>query len=205
MDFLPDLSHITSWLIQYGAYFIFVAFALGILILPVPEETMMLIAGHLIRDGRLELPSIALGAFLGAITGITLSYIIGRSFGYYVIHRFGKYFGITSKRLKKAHAWFEKYGKWGLLIGYFIPGVRHFTGISAGATKLDLKKFMLFAYCGALIWVFLFISIGYHFGHVAIGFFKDIELTSDHIILLLVGIALIFFGIKIYRKKSSKK
>lgn len=205
MDFLPDLSHITTWLIQYGAYFIFVAFALGILILPVPEETMMLIAGHLIQEGKLELPSIALGAFLGTLTGITLSYVIGRSFGYFVIHRFGKYIGVTQKRLNKTHAWFEKYGKWGLFIGYFIPGVRHFTGLSAGATKLDLKKFMLFAYSGALIWVFLFLSIGYHFGHVAVSFFKDIELTSDHIILLMIGLVLTILSIKIYLKKKSKK
>jgi len=202
MDFIPDLSHITGWLIQYGAIFIFIAFALGILILPVPEETMMLIAGHLIRDGRLQMTSITIGAVLGTICGITLSYLIGRSFGYFLIHRYGKYIGITTKRIKKAHTWFEKYGKWGLMIGYFIPGVRHFTGISAGATKLEFKKFMLFAYSGALIWVFLFLSIGYHFGHMAVNLFKEVELTSDHVVLILLGLFLLILGYKIYRKKK---
>ena len=54
-------------------------------------------------------------------------------------------------------------GKWALIIGYFIPGVRHLTGYVAGGLRLPWRYFALFAYSGALLWVSLFIGAGYVF------------------------------------------
>lgn len=200
MDFLPGLNILSEWLIAHGSLFIFIAFSLGILILPVPEETLMLLAGSLIKAGKLKFFGIFIGALCGTITGITMSYVIGRSFGLYLIHKYGRYVGFTEKRLQKGHAWIEKYGKWTLFVGYFIPGVRHFTGITAGATKLQLKKFMIYAYSGALFWVCLFLSLGYYLGHVAINIFEDIEFTSDNLILLLIILFSLFVFYKIIKK-----
>ena len=50
------------------------------------------------------------------------------------------------------------------MVGYFIPGVRHFTAIVAGTSKLELHSFALFAYSGATLWVSTFVFLGYHFG-----------------------------------------
>jgi membrane protein DedA with SNARE-associated domain len=204
MDFLPSLNTLTDWLVAHGSLFIFIAFSLGILILPVPEETLMLLAGGLIKAGKLKFPGIFVGALLGSMTGITMSYLIGRSFGLYIIHKYGRFVGFTEKRLQKAHAWFETYGKWTLFVGYFIPGVRHFTGLTAGATKLHLKKFMIFAYSGALFWVCLFLSLGYFLGHVAVRIFEELEFTSDNLILIS-AVVLAFFVIYKILKKSRKR
>lgn len=205
MDFVPGLSTLTEWLIANGGLFIFIAFSLGILILPVPEETLMLLAGSLIKAGKLQFPGIFMGAIFGTITGITMSYMIGRSFGLFLVHKYGRYVGFTEKRIQKAHSWFEKYGKWTLFVGYFIPGVRHFTGLTAGATKLHLKKFMIYAYSGALFWVCLFLSIGYFLGHVAIRIFEDVEFTSDNLILFLVTIFGIFSVFTVIKKMRKRK
>jgi len=206
MDFLPDLAKLTIWLTEYGGLFIFVAFTLGILILPVPEETMMLVAGALIKKGKLEFFPIFIGAVLGSCCGITLSYLIGKSAGLFMIHKYGKWIGFTQKRLNKAHNWFEKYGKWSLPIGYFVPGIRHFTGITAGATKLPLKRFMLFAYSGALLWVTLFLFIGFSLERIRFKFFENIEFTFDNIIIfLLLLVALIFMGFVAYKKSKKRK
>jgi membrane protein DedA with SNARE-associated domain len=51
-----------------------------------------------------------------------------------------------------------------LIIGYFVPGVRHFTAIVAGTSKLEYHGFATFAYTGALLWVSTFLFLGYHFG-----------------------------------------
>jgi membrane protein DedA with SNARE-associated domain len=45
-----------------------------------------------------------------------------------------------------------------------VPGVRHFTGIVAGTSKLEYRGFAAFAYTGALLWVSTFLFLGYHFG-----------------------------------------
>lgn len=210
MDFLPDLSKITEWLVQYGSLFLFISFALGILILPVPEETMMLLAGTLIKKGKLSFSSTLTGAVLGSLCGITLSYGLGRLFGTYIFEKYGKWVGITPAKIQKVHRWFEKYGKWSLTFGYFIPGIRHFTGLSAGATKLPFRSFMLFAYTGALAWVSIFLSLGYFLGHIAFTVYEKIEFTFDNVIMLVLSIVVVFFlglfaYMKLIKKKRSRK
>jgi membrane protein DedA with SNARE-associated domain len=96
--------------------------------------------------------------------GITLSYILGRTFGLALIHRYGKYVHLTEERIRYAHNWFERVGRWGLTFGYFIPGVRHFTAYAAGMSELTAHEFALFAYSGAFLWASTFIGLGYFLG-----------------------------------------
>ncbi len=150
---------------QYGSIALFFLLALGIFALPIPDETLMVIAGFLIAKGKLPLTSTLIAAYLGSMCGITLSYLLGSLVGKKALLRFGRYIGITHERLEKAHNWFERFGKWTLLIGYYIPGIRHITGFAAGSTYLKYWEFAVFAYTGAIIWVSTFISIGYFFYH----------------------------------------
>ncbi|MDP1879697.1 MAG: DedA family protein [Parachlamydiaceae bacterium] len=194
MEFLPDHETLSLWLMQYGSIVIFVLLALGIVALPVPEETLMVIAGILMRKGHLYIHETIAAAYLGSICGITMSYLIGSTAGYYVIHKYGKPLGLTEERLQKVHDWFEKFGKWTLFIGYFIPGVRHFTGFSAGMTKLTYKDFALFAYTGAAMWVTTFLSIGYYFGHISFETMENFEFGIEGLsIIILVLTAVILF------------
>jgi len=206
MDALAENSGMQMWLLHYGSFALFFLLTLGIFALPIPEETLMVIAGALMENGKLEIPQTIIAAFLGSLSGITLSYILGRTAGHFVIIRFGKWVGITQEHLDKAHAWFEHYGKWTLFFGYFIPGVRHFTGISAGATYLDYKDFALFAYSGALIWVSTFLSIGYFFGAYWFKVFEEVEWNIDDVMtiaILLFGIYLIYhFFVKTKHQKE---
>jgi membrane protein DedA with SNARE-associated domain len=103
-------------------------------------------------------------ALLGSMCGITLSYILGRTFGLALIHRYGRYIHFTEERVHKAHAWFERAGYWGLTFGYFIPGVRHFTAYAAGASELEPHLFAIFAYSGAFLWTSTFMTLGYYLG-----------------------------------------
>ncbi len=150
-------------LLNYGSFALFGILAFGIIGLPVPDETLLLATGYMAAKGDMSLPLSLLGGILGSIIGITVSYFIGRFVGTKTILYFGKYVGMTEAKLEKAHNWFEKFGKYLLIIGYFIPGVRHFTGISAGVTRLEYPVFALFSYTGAVLWCTLFILLGYFF------------------------------------------
>jgi membrane protein DedA with SNARE-associated domain len=191
MDFLTHES-IHHWLIEYGSIILFFLLAIGIIALPVPEETMMVIAGVLLAQGHLKLIVTLIAAYAGSICGITGSYFIGRTLGSYFIKRYGKYVGIKETHVDKAHLWFEYYGKWALLIGYFIPGVRHFTGLSAGISKLEYPTFALFAYTGAIIWVSTFLSLGYFFNGYWVYIFEQIDEHLDDAILIAVLVLICF-------------
>ena len=155
---------VSQWITQYGYAAICLLLMMGIAGLPVPDEWLLTFSGYLIFKGRLHPALTLLAAFCGSACGISLSYWLGRTFGLYVIHRFGRYLHITDERMSKAHQWFERAGEWSLTFGYFIPGVRHLTALVAGAAELRMTKFALFAYSGALIWSCTFLALGYFVG-----------------------------------------
>lgn len=178
MDFFPEIETLSLWLLQYGAIVLFVLLTLGIIALPIPEETLMVVAGVLMSNGNLHLPHVILAAFAGSIMGITGSYLIGRLASKLFLYKIGPWIGVTEKRYQEAQKKFEPYGKWALFIGYFIPGIRHLSGFSAGMAKLSFKEFALFAYSGAFIWVSTFLSVGYFFSDYWFAIYERISFAT---------------------------
>lgn len=158
------MEMIAHWISQYGYMAIFSLLVLGIVGLPVPDETLLTFAGYLVYKNNLALVPTYLAACFGSMCGITISYILGRSLGLYVLHHYGRFFRITPDTIDRVHAWFDRFGTWTLLLGYFVPGVRHFTAVVAGSSTLPLAHFAAFAYSGALIWTATFIGLGFYFG-----------------------------------------
>jgi membrane protein DedA with SNARE-associated domain len=153
-----------QWVIRYGYPGVFLLLVLGIVGLPIPDETLLTLSGYLVFRGDFRLlPTCAVG-FFGSACGITISYVLGRVVGLRLDGRLGRILHLDRRALERVHAWFERGGKWLLLVGYFIPGVRHLTAIVAGSSKLEVSAFALFAYSGALLWSLTFISIGYRLG-----------------------------------------
>lgn len=202
MDPALNIDIFSVWLMQYGSIALFFLLALGIIALPVPEETLMVIAGIFMHSGKLPIVSTVLAALLGTLCGISVSYIIGRTAGHYLITKYGSWVGLTQVRYKKAHDWFERFGKWTLMIGYFIPGVRHLTGVCAGTSDFPYKQFALYAYGGAFAWVSLFLSIGYFFGKQWLALYEKIEIGSD---LIAIVVFVVIIGVVAYFYKKIKK
>jgi membrane protein DedA with SNARE-associated domain len=158
------MGHYEHWLSQYGYAGVFLGLVLGIVGLPIPDETLLTFSGYLVYRGEFALLPTCAVAFLGSACGITISYTLGRVLEVRLGGRLGRFLHVSPKSLERAHAWFERGGKWLLLLGYFIPGVRHLTAIVAGSSRLEPRAFALFAYSGALLWSLTFIALGYFFG-----------------------------------------
>lgn len=177
----------------YGYLAIFSLLVLGIVGLPVPDEFLLTGCGFLIYQGHLRpVPAFA-AALAGSMSGITVSYTIGRTVGWKFLHsRFGRFLHISDERIRLVHDWFNRIGHWALLIGYFVPGVRHFTAIVAGTSKLEYRSFALFAYCGATAWVSTFLFIGYHFGN---RWEEILKLVDRHLKVgsIVLGIAIVIY------------
>lgn len=200
------LNAFIIWLLKYKGIALFLLLALGIVGLPIPDETLMTFAGVYMAKNELSFAPTLFAAYAGSLVGITISYLIGRTAGAYLVRKYGPRFGLTQERIDRVHRWFEKIGKWTLLVGYFVPGVRHLTGYVAGTTELSFVQFAIFAYTGAILWCTLFLSLGYFSGHhidYIIGFaMENIEMV-EHLILLISVIGILIFGFyQFYRKKK---
>lgn len=158
------MEAVFGWVATYGYGALFGLLILGIVGLPIPDETLLVFCGYLISRGHLGAPGTYLTALAGSCCGITISYVIGRTAGLSVVHRFGRYLHIEQKQLDRVHGWFERSGHWALFGGYYIAGVRHFTAIIAGASKLEFPTFALYAWGGAATWVAVFLTLGYVIG-----------------------------------------
>jgi membrane protein DedA with SNARE-associated domain len=161
---VTPVESVLGWVAHYGYVGIFGFLMLGIVGLPIPDETLLMFTGYLIFKHELEpLPAFAAG-FLGSICGITVSYALGRMLGLYLVTRLGHFLHIEPEALEQVRAWYERKGKYGLVISYFIPGIRHLAAYVAGSSRLSLPVFATFAYLGGLLWSGSFISIGYVLG-----------------------------------------
>ena len=158
------MEPLTRWITSYGYPGLTALLMLGIVGLPIPDETLLVFSGFLIFQGKLQALPTFLAGLAGAISGITISFLLGRTLGRTVVDRYGYYLRITAEHLEQMERWFERIGDWLLPAGFFIPGVRHFTALTAGIAGLPFTRFSLFAYGGAAVWVALFLCIGYLVG-----------------------------------------
>ena len=190
-----------EWVAQYGAVALFFLLMLGIIGLPVPDETLMVFSGYLIYKGTLNPVLTFTMALLGSITGITVSYFLGRVYGLKLIHKYGRYFHFTEERFQKVHNWFERAGRWSLFFGYYIAGVRHFTAVVAGASGLEYPIFAAFAYTGAFTWVLGFLSLGYFLGDRWQAASEQVHEYLTETVIVIAVLLCVYLAIRWWRGK----
>src|SRR5437879_10792870 len=105
---------------NYGHIAIFFLLMLGIVGLPVPDETLLMFSGYLVFKGQFHFLHTIASACAGSLCGITISYIIGSTGGLYVIHKYGPRFHLIKSRLDQAHLCFERVCRWCFFFGYFM-------------------------------------------------------------------------------------
>lgn len=154
------MGFLTNWLEHYGYWVLYFALLLEMLAFPFPGEVLMSYSGLLIFQGKLNWIIAIFSAFVGVSTGVTLSYWIGFRLGTPFFNKYGARFHLGPDRLQNISNWFQKYGNKLLIIAFFIPGVRHFTGYFAGVTRISFRTYVWYSYIGAFIWVTVFISFG---------------------------------------------
>jgi membrane protein DedA with SNARE-associated domain len=134
----------------------------GIVGIPVPDQLLLVISGYLILTGSLAAAPTLFAAVFGSICGITLSYLMGRCSGSYLAKT-----RLAAARLEKVRKYFELFGGWTLIFGYFVPGIRNLIGFTSGMMRLKPRFFAQFAYAGAVVSSLTCIALGYFLGSQA--------------------------------------
>lgn len=194
---------VLDFVTNYGYYGLFLSLVLGIVGLPIPDEILMTYCGYLVSQSVMNYCITLFTALAGSITGITISYFLGRRFGVPVLERFGRRIGITETRLQKVNGWYSRFGKMVLVIGYFIPGIRHVTAFAAGLSRMKYPPFALFAYIGGLIWTLTFITLGKALG---VHWSRVTDLTHQFLLWVVVPLLVVglIWGVLYWRKKKTR-
>ncbi len=151
-----------------------------------PGDTLLFSAGLLASQGSPSLPLLLLFTSIAAIVGDNVGYSIGRRAGPRI---FKKDDGILFHKdhLIKAEKFYEKHGGKAITIARFVPVVRTFAPVVAGAGKMPRKRFMFFNIIGGVLWVFSMTLLGYWLGSKIPGLSNYIEYVLIGIIVLSLG------------------
>jgi len=154
-----------SAVVQYGYWAVGGTLLLENAGIPLPGETILLLASFLAYSAHdLQLPWIIVVATIAATLGDNLGYAIGYYGGRALLVRYQSLFRIQNSTLARGESLFSRYGGVTVFFARFLAGMRIITGPLAGVLRMSWRKFLLFNFLGALLWVSVVSSAGYFFG-----------------------------------------
>jgi membrane protein DedA with SNARE-associated domain len=196
--------HDPSKLVDHWGYAgLFLAVVLGNVGLPVPEETVLALAGYAASRGVLHLPTVLVVGVVSAVVGDNIGYWLGRRYGRAAIERYGRWAFITPERLRKISGFMARHGSFAIFAARFVAGLRFLAGPLAGATGVPPLNFMIANALGALVYVPYAVGLGYgvgwRFGDTIERLFTR---RVDHVIVgVLVTVTLVFASIRLLRAR----
>lgn len=164
MHGIVNPANIVDWLAQWGYLGIFVCVFIGNLGIPVPEESVMLVAGFLAGRSILDLRFVYLVCVLSAVTGDCCGFFIGRHGGQRIIAKLASRSSTFTHRYERLRMFFHTHGSKAVFMARFIAGVRFMAGPMAGAAGMPFLRFLGWNLLGAIMWSTLVVTIGYLVG-----------------------------------------
>jgi membrane protein DedA with SNARE-associated domain len=159
-----DPATIIGWLETWGYLGIFVCVFLGNMGIPVPEETVMLVAGFLAGREILHLDVVYVVVIVSAVVGDCLGFLVGRTGGQRVIARLAERFAFVRERYDRIQLFFSTHGSKAIFMARFIAGARFLAGPMAGAAGMPFLRFLGWNILGAIVWCTMVVTVGYLVG-----------------------------------------
>ncbi len=159
------LDLLRGLLLQYGYWAVAGALLLENAGIPVPGETMLLLASFTaFSEHRMRLPLIIVVGIVAATFGDNLGFAIGHYGGRPLLTRYVKTFRISHHTVHRSELLFQRYGAATVFFARFVAGLRVIAGPLAGVLRMPWKRFVAFNFLGAALWVTAISGIGYLFG-----------------------------------------
>lgn len=128
-----------------------------------PGDSLLVVAGLFAAAGKLNLWLMLVTLFIAAVVGDAVGYYSGKKVGPAVFNRPKSRF-FNPEHLRKAHAFYERHGGKTIIIARFVPIVRTFAPIVAGAADMSYKHFLAYNVFGGFFWVTSMLFAGYFLG-----------------------------------------
>ena len=188
------IDMIRDFLAAYGYWAVAIALLLENAGVPVPGETILLLASAAsFGSQHLKLHWIIIMGTVAATIGDNIGYWIGRKGGRILLERWKKFFHIKDQAIRSGEALLEKHGAFAIFIARFIAGARIFAGPLAGVLNMHWPRFALANFLGAVVWVSVIATLGHLFGSQLDRLLAFMERANWFILIAVVVVALVFW------------
>jgi membrane protein DedA with SNARE-associated domain len=196
-------NFITHWVTSGGIVLVFVLMAAESCGVPFPSEVIMPFAGFFAAQGHINLAAAILAGTLGNVAGSLVAYGLAARFGRRLLLGPGRYIGISAAHLDIADRWFERHGLTAVLVGRVLPVVRTYISFPAGMARVELVRFTLLTFIGALPWCIALAVGGYVVGKSYDRISGPIEVIA--IVLAVVVVAILVAWLVRGRRRSAAR
>ncbi|WP_436875651.1 DedA family protein [Mammaliicoccus sciuri] len=198
-------SWITSVMEQFGYFGIALLILLENVFPPIPSEVILTFGGFMTTKSDLTVLGVVVASTIGSVGGAVILYWIGRILNVErierIIEKWGKYLRLTKEDVRKADAWFDKYGPWTVFFCRFIPLIRSLISVPAGMSGMNQWLFLVLTTIGTLIWNLVLVLVGAKVGdnwHQIVNYMD----VYSHFMYAFIAIGIIVFIIWFIRKKK---
>ena len=177
-----------------------------------PGDSLLVVAGLFAAAGKLNLAALMILLFIAAVVGDAVGYYSGKRVGPAIFSRPKSRF-FNPAHLKKAHEFYEKHGGKTIVIARFVPIVRTFAPIVAGAANMSYRQFFVYNVFGGLFWVVSMLLAGYFLGELVQQFVRNVFgvegfLLEDHIdkvVIVVVFLSILPIIFEYLRTRRARK
>lgn len=163
-----------------------------------PGDSLLVVAGLFAAAGKLDLTILLVSLFIAAVVGDAVGYLSGKKMGEALFTRPKSRF-FNPKHIQKANAFYEKHGGKTIVIARFVPIVRTFAPIVAGAAKMPYRQFLMYNVFGGLFWVVSMLLAGYFLGGLVEQFVRNVfgvegfllEEHIDKVVIVVVFLSIL--------------
>lgn len=146
-----------------------------------PGDSLLFTAGLLVAGGVFTVPLwvLLVALPLAAIAGNLVGYWIGRRLGPAVFSRPDSRL-FKAEYVHKSQAFFDRNGNRTILLARFVPIIRTFATVMAGASLMDFRRYAVWSVIGGVLWAGGVTLLGYWLGQVTV--------VREHVELFILGI-----------------
>ncbi len=196
---LSAIDNYEPMLVEYGLIIIFVAITVEGFGIPAPGQSLLIAGALLSTRGQFDIRLLLLSAWVAALAGSTLGYIVGRVGGSKLLLRLP----LSPSRLERMESFCQRYGKLVVIVSRFIDGPRQLTGIFVGSLHMPAIAFLLASSAGAVLWVGFWGLGSYYLGqhiHIMAQVFESIAPYT----WIATGFLVLALGIYLVRRHSHR-
>jgi len=190
-----------EFLVRHGYAIVFVWILLDQAGVPLPAVPLLVAAGALAADGRLDAGLVIVVSVIASLLGDFLWYELGRRYGRRVLGFLCRITLEPETCVRSTENAFRRHGAFTIVFAKFVPGLGTAARPLAGTTRMPAAVFLWLDALGALIWTAVFVAVGWLLGDRIEALADHLAATGTWLLVAFVGLVVLLVLARVVRRR----